>query len=251
MKREKQDSGSDHEGELEQETRLEEAWAKRLKAEENLRKQEMRESAREELHEVSSVIPAKAKLICGAVLIVVAIGFFGFALPYILDDHQNQYFSESDLKTAVDIDNLSAIDYAYCGIAEKRGKILWQDTVDYRVKYKAHVRASYKLSDIEFSIDDNSKVVTAYLPEATISKPQLDQNKFGYLPAGAKADIKDVIALCREDAASDLNKEEIQKEAASSLQDTVTALTLPFLGDSYRLEFKPKSEWGKGVEVND
>lgn len=250
--------GGGSEGKLEQMTQLEEARAESLKAEAKLRKQEARDDARQALGEeaanVSKTIPAKVKIAIGIVIVAAAIVIAGFVVPYFLNQHENEYFAESDLKAAVDIDNLSAVDYAYHGIAEKhkqRFGAFGDDLVSYRVKYMAHVRASYKLSDIEFAIDNDNKVVTAYLPKATIGEPQLDQNEFGYLPSNTKADIKDVIALCREDAANDVDKKEIQKEADASLQNTVTALTLPMLGDSYTLEFKPMSEWKKEDANND
>ena len=114
-----------------------------------------------------------------------------------MDDDETQYVTESDLKSAVDIDNLSTIDYVYHGIAEKHSTFLWQDRVDYRVKYQAHVRASYKASLSSFRVDRDNGVATAYLPEAEIGEPQLDHKEFGYLPENATADMKDVIALCR------------------------------------------------------
>ena len=143
----------------------------------------------------------KAKLAVLAVAAVLAVGLFGFALPWMTDNHEARYLATSDLKSAIDIDSLSTIDYTYHGIAEKHGKFLWQDRVDYRVKYEAHIRASYTLSDIQFGINEEDKIVTAYLPEAQIGDPQLDNSKFGYLPESATADMKDVIALCRKDAA--------------------------------------------------
>ena len=173
-------------------------------------------------------------------LLVALIAIFGFVLPYVMDDDENQYVTESDLKSAVDIDNLSTIDYVYHGIAEKHSTFLWQDRVDYRVKYQAHVRASYKLVDIEFRVDRDNGVATAYLPEAEIGEPQLDHKEFGYLPENATADMKDVIALCREDAASD-----------ASLRDTVSALTKHLLGDDLKLEFKPISEYSEEVAADE
>ena len=183
----------------------------------------------------------KARLAVFAVAAVIAVGFFGFALPWMTDNHETQYLATSDLKSAV---------YTYHGIAEKHGKFLWQDRVDYRVKYEAHIRASYTLSDIQFGINEEDKVVTAYLPEAQIGDPQLDNSKFGYLPESATADMKDVIALCREDAANDVDKEEIKEQAEASLKDTVKALTLPLLGDEYQLEFKPIAEYNEGADLN-
>lgn len=192
----------------------------------------------------------KAKLAVFAVAAVITFGFFGFALPWMADNHETQYLATSDLKSAVDIDSLSTIDYTYHGIAEKHGKFLWQDRVDYRVKYEAHIRASYTLSDIQFEIDEEDRVVTAYLPEAQIGDPQLDNSKFGYLPESATADMKDVIALCREDAANDVDKEEIKEQAEASLKDTVKALTLPLIGDEYQLEFKPIAEYNEEADSN-
>ena len=184
-------------------------------------------------------------------LLVALIAIFVFVLPYVMDDDENQYVTESDLKSAVDIDNLSTIDYVYHGIAEKHSTFLWQDRVDYRVKYQAHVRASYKLVDIEFRVDRDNGVATAYLPEAEIGEPQLDHKEFGYLPENATADMKDVIALCREDAASDVDRDEIRREADASLQDTVSALTKYLLGDDLKLEFKPISEYSEEVAADE
>lgn len=192
----------------------------------------------------------KAKLVVFAVAAVIAVSFFGFALPWIANNHETQYLATSDLKSVVDIDSLSTIDYTYYGIAEKHGKFLWQDRVDYRVKYEAHIRASYTLSDIRFGINEEDKVVTAYLPEVQIDDPQLDNSKFGYLPESATADMKDVIVLCREDAANDVDKEEIKEQAEASLRDTVKALTLPLLGDEYQLEFKPIAEYNGEADSN-
>lgn len=189
----------------------------------------------------------KAKLAVFAVATVIA---FGFALPWMADNHETQYLATSDLKAAVDIDSLSTIDYTYHGIAEKHSKFLWQDRVDYRVKYEAHIRASYTLSDIQFEVNEEDKVVTAYLPEAQIGDPQLDNSEFGYLPESATADMRDVIALCREDAANDVDKEEIKEQAGASLKDTVKALTLPLLVDEYQLEFKPIAEYNEEADSN-
>lgn len=122
--------------------------------------------------------------------------------------------------------------------------------MDYRVKYEAHIRASYTLSDIQFEVNEEDKVVTAYLPEAQIGDPQLDNSKSSYLPESATADMKDVIALCREDDANEVDKEEIKEQAEASLKDTAKALTLPLIGDEYQLEFKPIAEYNEEADSN-
>ena len=235
----------------ERDERLEQARKEQAETKKRQSEKRSREASRKKITGFLGKIPLlKTKLVALAVGMVVAVGFFGFALPWITDSHETRYLATSDLKSAVDIDSLSTIDYSYHGIAEKHSQFLWQDRVDYRVKYEAHIRASYTLSDIQFGIDEENKVVTAYLPEAVIGDPQLDNSKFGYLPENATADMKDVIALCREDAANDVDKEEIKKQVDASLQDTVKALTLPLLGDEYKLEFKPIAEYDEGADSN-
>lgn len=192
----------------------------------------------------------KVKLIMGMAVALLLIGFFGFILPSMLDNDETQYLTTSDLKSAVDIDSLSTVDYTYHGIVEKHGRFLWMDRVDYRVKYEAHIRASYTMSDIQFGIDEENKVVTAYLPKAQVGEPQLDNSKFGYLPENATADMKDVLSLCRKDAADEVDKKEIKKQADASLRDTVKALTMPLIEDEYELDFKPLTEYKGKADSN-
>ena len=191
-------------------------------------------------------LKVKFALVVAAALFV----FFACVLPWITDNHETQVLTTSDLKSAVDIDSLSTVDYTYHGIVEKHGRFLWMDRVDYRVKYEAHIRASYTMSDIQFGIDEENKVVTAYLPKAQVGEPQLDNSKFGYLPENATADMKDVLSLCRKDAADEVDKKEIKKQADASLQDTVKALALPLIEDEYKLVFKPLAEYKGEADSN-
>ena len=195
-------------------------------------------------------LSTKVKIALVVVIAVTLVGFFAFILPSMLDNDETQYLTTSDLKSAVDIDSLSTVDYTYHGIVEKHGRFLWMDRVDYRVKYEAHIRASYTMSDIQFDIDEENKVVTAYLPKAQVGEPQLDNSKFGYLPENATADMKDVLSLCRKDAADEVDKKEIKKQADASLRDTVKALTLPLIEDDYKLVFKPLTEYKGEADSN-
>lgn len=195
-------------------------------------------------------LSTKVKIALVVVIAAALFVFFRGVLPWITDNHETQYLTTSDLKSAVDIDSLSTVDYTYHGIVEKHGRFLWMDRVDYRVKYEAHIRASYTMSDIQFDIDEEHKVVTAYLPKAQVGEPQLDNSKFGYLPENATADMKDVLSLCRKDAADEVDKKEIKKQADASLQDTVKALTMPLIEDKYELDFKPLAEYKGKADSN-
>lgn len=194
----------------------------------------------------------KKRTIAGIiVLLVFLFVFFGFFFPLTFCSHKTRYLAESDLKEAVNIQDLSTIEYVYHGIAEKPGKFLWADTVDYRVRYEAHVQAFYDMSEIEFTIDYGSHTVTTYLPRPQIGSPVLDETKFGYLPDRATANMRDVLALCREDAANEFNTDAIQSEASESLKNTVEALTSPLLGSEWALEFANLSDLTQEEVEND
>ena len=70
-----------------------------------------------------------------------------------------------------------------------------------------------------------------------ISDPVLDETKFGYLPENATADVRDVIALCKEDVASEFSDAGLRAEAVESVCETVEALTRPLLDSTWRIEF--------------
>ncbi|NHM16471.1 DUF4230 domain-containing protein [Eggerthellaceae bacterium zg-887] len=181
--------------------------------------------------------------------VVVAILLFDVVRSCTSADSETIHLSETSLKEAVDIESLAAVDYIYKGIAEKAGKFLWNDTVDYRVKYEAHVRASYDMGEIQFTLDEGNMVATAYLPEAQISDPVINENEFGFLPENPAANVRDILAICKEDAANDFNREEIKRGARDSLEGTVEALTEPLLGDKWTIEFKDLSEYPNKEEV--
>ena len=179
-----------------------------------------------------------AKVAVFAVPIAIIIVIAGIVVPMLTSRSETEYFGSSELKAAVNIESLSTVDYGYTGIAEKAGKWLWMDNVAYRVKYEAHVTATCNMGEIEFVVDQENKTVTAYLPEATIEEPVLVTDSFDYLPSDPGANISDVIKLCKEDAANDVDKNQIQQEAYESLESTVRALTTPILGDDgWKLKF--------------
>ncbi len=93
-----------------------------------------------------------------AVLAIVLVLLMGFLLPSVFSGNKTEYFGTSSLKNAVNIESLSTVEYPYTGIAEKHSTTFFgNDKVNYRVKYDATVRASYKLSSIEFVIDEKKR----------------------------------------------------------------------------------------------
>ena len=220
------------------------------KDESKQKRKERRKRARNAIGSFFKKLPKPAKIALAIAAIVLIVVTAGVVLPLALDRDETQHLTETSLKDAVNIESLAAIDYTYQGIAEKPGKILWMDTVDYRVRYEAHIRASYNMTEIQFAIDEENMLITAYLPEAEISTPVLDDSKFGFLPEDATADMADVLALCKEDAANELSQDEMKKEANANLQDIVEALTIPLLGDEWTLEFKDLAEYPSEEEAS-
>lgn len=207
-----------------------------------------REGLRKRLGAALKKIPLRFKVLVAVTMIILGVVVFGVILPLALDNDETQYTSDATLKSAVDIGKLEVVDYTYKGIAEKTSQFLWTENVDYRVKYEAHVRASYDMSAIDFRVDNESKVVTVLLPDLEISEPVLNETEFGYLPENATADIKDVIALCKEDVANEFNSEGLRTEALESVRETVEALIGPLFDDSWRIEFEDVSTEGQVEE---
>ena len=230
-----------------QQIHLEEARKARIEAEFEREKQLERRASRKRARAVLGKVPIKVKAAIAAVLVLAAVVFLGVVLLLLLDREDSQYVTVTTLKEAIDVGELTAIDYTYKGIAEKKSALFWIETVDYRIKYEARIRVSYDMSAIEPEVDEGEKVVIVYLPDAVIEEPIVDGSKLGFLPENITANMDEVLALCEEDAAADLNQDEIQREASESLQDIVRALTMPLLGEEYQLEFKSLSEY-KGVE---
>lgn len=193
-------------------------------------------------------VPLKIKVLVLAVAVALVAVVFGVILPLAFDGDETQYVTSTTLKRAVDIGSLEVVDCTYTGIAEKKSQFLWAENVDYRVKYEAHVRASYDMSAIEFRVDNENGVVTVLLPDVEISEPVLDETKFGFLPENVTADVRDVLALCKEDVASEFSSEELQIEALESVRETVDALTRPLLDAAWIIEFESasaKNQFGK------
>lgn len=224
--------------EIEQQTKLEQARESAINAEIKREKMAERKEAKERGREKLAKIPRKVKIVLLAVLLVLLLVLFGIVFPLAFGQHENQYFSESDLKRATNIEELSTVEYIYDGIAEKDGRFLWAETVDYRVRYTASIKAYCDMTQIEFTKDDETGVVTARLPRIQISAPVIDDDSLSFLPENANANIKDVLEICKEDAANDMDADSMRQEAISNLKDIVKGLTEPILGDEWTLEFE-------------
>ena len=178
-------------------------------------------------------------------------------LPMLTPAPQNKYFSESDLEKVVNISKLSTVDYVYNGIAEKvpdNVSVLDFKLFEYggyRIKYEAHVPVSFDMSQIKFEIDDDAKVVTAFLPNPTVETPRLDGEKLDYLPSSVSGNLQEDLELCKADALEEVPQEkEIKERAFDNLKSTVAALTIPLI-NGYELEYQYLEDQGTEGDDNE
>ena len=164
---------------------------------------------------------------------------------------KDDFITSAALEKAIEIDNLSTAEFIYNGIAEHNRDesdypadwAFWEnrDPIDYRVSYKATVKAQIEFSAVKFEIDNETKTVTAILPEITLSST-VSPDGMKFIPEGADANMQEVFELCEADVETEaLERGEIFETAEENLKATVEALTLPILSaKGYTLE------WGEG-----
>ena len=99
----------------------------------------------------------------------------------------------TQLKKAVNIENLSSAEFVYNGIAEKHKDN--SDEIEYRVAYEATVKVGVKMSDIDFDIDQSNKVIVPRLPEIAVNSVAVDVNSLSYMP---KNPDNEVTGCCEE-----------------------------------------------------
>lgn len=147
------------------------------------------------------------------------------------------YVSTSQLEKAVDIEGLSSAEFVYNGIAEKYKTDT--DEVDYRVSYDATVKAGITMSDIQFDVDNKSKVITITLPEIVPSSVSVSMDDLDYMPENPRVEIKEVLELCEEDVKKEAsNSESFYSTAEENLKAAIEALTMPIVGgQGYTIEW--------------
>ncbi len=165
----------------------------------------------------------------------------------------NTYLTVPTLERMVNVSDLGVLDYPYTGIAEKdrENPLPWEDSVEYRIKYVAHIRSSYDMPAIKFAISEDNAVMTAYLPDVQMGQPVIDDTALSYLPDNANANIDTVLSLCKQDAASEINVNEFETRSLESLKKSVEVLTKPLLSDDVELTFSSLSECNEGEAQNE
>ncbi len=181
------------------------------------------------VNQTKKKIPFPFKIVIGVAFVIVVVGAFLLCNPETRGSLTGEdVVSSTQLKQAINIDNLSSAEFVYNGIAEK-----YKDntsTIEYRVAYDATVKVGIRMSDIDFDVDRASKTVTPRLPEIIVNSVSVDINTLSYMPKDPGAEIKDVIEVCENDVKTEAsNSSKFYQTAEENMKSVVEALTLPLI----------------------
>lgn len=150
---------------------------------------------------------------------------------------KENFVTTAELEKSIEIDNLYTAEFVYNGIAEhyrdeseeRNPLFFWEsdDPVDYRIRYKATVRAGIDMKDVKFDVDDSTKVIAVTLPDIELTC-SVDPNEMQFIPESTGANPQEVIVTCEEDVRNEAQqKEELFDVAKDNLKSVIEALTLP------------------------
>lgn len=175
---------------------------------------------------IISGLPRKVKLaIAGACAVIIIVAII-IGVPVIQSKlNKTTYLTASQLTEIVNASKLSTAEYRYNGIADKCND---KGEAEYHVYYESTISASYDMSAITFDIDKEAKTITPHLPEPEIGDPSIDTTTLDYLPENPKANLKDVISICKADVLAEVTSAGgILYTANQNMRRTMDALLVP------------------------
>lgn len=175
---------------------------------------------------IISGLPRKVKLaIAGACAVIIIVAII-IGVPVIQSKlNKTTYLTASQLTEIVNASKLSTAEYRYNGIADKCND---KGEAEYHVYYESTISASYDMSAITFDIDEEAKTITPHLPEPEIGDPSIDTTTLDYLPENPKANLKDVISICKADVLAEVaSAGGILYTANQNMRRTMDALLVP------------------------
>ena len=136
--------------------------------------------------------------------------------------------TSSLLVDAIDISELSTAEFKYRGIAD----IVDENDNDIRCRacYNAVVKAGIDMSNVQFDVDDENKVVYASLPDIELKVTIIDEQLIELLPYDADVELEILLKSCMADAEKEaIESTELMNTARENLMATIEALTYPIL----------------------
>jgi len=171
------------------------------------------------------------------IILLIVIILIVLAVWKFQEEPETEYITSSSLQEAIAVEELSTAEFIYNGIAEKE-KI--EDSGDYYyISYDSVVSVGIDMSQVEFTIDHENKIVHTELPVIKLNIVSIDPESLDYLPENPKLELDEIINLCKEDAISEANQSEFLYETAEeSLKATIKALLTPILNEiEYTIEW--------------
>ncbi len=174
------------------------------------------------LHKVLIQLP----IIIGILFLV---GVIALKAGGAFKEGETTIITTSTLTDAIDIAELSTGEFTYNGIAEYKKEN--SDKVACRIRYKAKVKASVNMEEIDFVIDEENKTITPVLPEITLEPILDEQNGFSFMPDNYNGlNIGEVREVCEKDVMEEASQtSELRNTAEENLKDTIQALTYPII----------------------
>lgn len=162
---------------------------------------------------------------CGACAVIIIVAII-IGVPVIQSKlNKTTYLTASQLTEIVNASKLSTAEYRYNGIADKCND---KGEAEYHVYYESTISASYDMSAITFDIDEEAKTITPHLPEPEIGDPSIDTTTLDYLPENPKANLKDVISICKADVLARVTSAgRLLYTANQNMRRTMDALLVP------------------------
>mgnify|MGYP004663289267 CR=1 FL=1 len=197
---------------------------------------------------IATVLKCGWKFFCGlssvlkAVVIVAVIAVFAF-FPALISK-KPRILSTAQLQKVVDVSELSTFEIVYNGIAFKYNDKK-PEKEDYKVRYEATVKVGANMSDIQFEVDDENKVLKATLPAIVINDLDVNPGTMDYMPENTMADFSEAYELCKADVELEVseNSDKMLKNARENLEMAIQALLTPVLtAEGYELVFTDQYE---------
>ena len=177
-----------------------------------------------------------------AVIAIVLVVLFGVVMPASTSKiTKANTVTEVTLKKAVDIEDLSTAQFVFNGIAEKYKDN--SDEVDYHISYDSTVKAGVRMSDIDFSVDNDKKIVAITLPEVVVTSVSVDVNSLSYMPTNPNgSEIKSDLTICEEDAKREAEESgKFYSYAQDNLKSVIEGLINPLIeGQGYTIAWAEK-----------
>ena len=151
--------------------------------------------------------------------------------------------SKSTLEKALEISELSTLDYTYNGVAEVKED---DGNIKYHVAYKGTVTAGIDFNKIDISVNNKNMKITMKIPDAVIQDTNVDMGSMEYIFTDEEYNTETVSQEAYKASKSDLKKKadketKLLSMAKDNAKNSVEALINPWvkqINKEYTVEIK-------------